>query len=111
MEKITDPNKRTRRYVEEAYEQIMKRPDIVDVLILNKIGNPVKTTMEEEIAIQCAGLYELLRLRAHYIVHKLDQEDELLMVRLRTGGTEVIICPDGNITCIVVQRPVDRMQT
>ncbi|XP_012162869.1 dynein light chain roadblock-type 2 isoform X2 [Ceratitis capitata] len=102
--------KRTRSYVEEVFRQIEQKPDIMDIIILNKNGNPIKTTMEKQIAIEFAGLYEILKEKVQLGLQKIDPDDELLMLRVRTKANEVLITPDGKITVMVVQNAQDRIQ-
>ncbi|XP_037941628.1 dynein light chain roadblock-type 2-like [Teleopsis dalmanni] len=109
MEKEILQEKRTISYVEKAFEEIMQKPFISEVIILNKNGNPIKTTMERNVAIRHAGLYETLRQRAEKIVKQFKTSDEIMMFHIRTKDHEVIICPDGKITVIVIQKPIDGM--
>ncbi|XP_036334614.1 dynein light chain roadblock-type 2 [Rhagoletis pomonella] len=102
--------KRTRSYVEEVYRQIEEKPDILDIIILNKNGNPVKTTMEPQSAIEFSGLYEVLKEKVQSGLQKIDPDDKLLMLRVRTKANEVLITPDEKITVVVVQNAQDRIQ-
>ncbi|CAD7012315.1 unnamed protein product [Ceratitis capitata] len=43
-------------------------------------------------------------------LQKIDPDDELLMLRVRTKANEVLITPDGKITVMVVQNAQDRIQ-
>ncbi|XP_037826991.1 dynein light chain roadblock-type 2-like [Lucilia sericata] len=103
-------NKRTRAYVEEVFRQIEQKPDVTDIMILNNKGNPVKTTMESSLAIQYAGLYEILRDKVCMGLQKMDARNELIMLRLRTTKNETLIVPDGKITIVVTQNAKDGFQ-
>ncbi|XP_067628361.1 dynein light chain roadblock-type 1 [Eurosta solidaginis] len=103
-------SKRTRSYVEEVYRLIEQKPDIVDIIILNKRGNPVKSTMEQPSAIEFSGLYGILKDKVQSGLQKIDPDDELLMLRVRTKANEVLITPDEKITVMVVQNAKDRIQ-
>ncbi|KAM7345949.1 dynein light chain roadblock-type 2-like [Cochliomyia hominivorax] len=100
-------HKRTRAYVEEAFRQIQEKPDIIDIMILNDKGNPIKTTMEKSLSIQSAGLYEILREKVCMGLQKIDSSNELIMLRLRTMKNETLIVPDGKITIVVTQNAKD----
>lgn len=103
-------SKRTRAYVEEVFRQIQEKPDVTDIMILNKKGNPVKTTMDHSLGVQYAGLYEILRDKVVMGLQKIDRNDELTMLRLRTSQNETLIVPDGKITIVVTQKAQDRFQ-
>lgn len=96
--------------MEEAFRQIKEKPDVTDIMILNKKGYPVKATMEQPLAIQYAGLYEMLRDKATMGLQKIDPTDELIMLRLKTNQNEVLITPDGKITVVVMQKAQDRFK-
>ncbi|XP_073847772.1 dynein light chain roadblock-type 2-like [Musca autumnalis] len=102
-----DPNKRTIAYVDEVYRLIEEKPDVTDIMILNNKGNPIKTTMERAEAIQFAGLYESLRDKATMGLQKIDPDDEITMLRIRTTNNETLIVPDGKITVVVIQKARD----
>ncbi|KNC24687.1 hypothetical protein FF38_11212 [Lucilia cuprina] len=104
-------NKRTRAYVDEVFRQIEQKPDVTDIMILNNKGNPVKTTMENSLAIQYAGLYEILRDKVCMGLQKMDARNELIMLRLRTTKNETLIVPDGKITIVVTQNAKDGFQS
>ncbi|XP_014092113.1 dynein light chain roadblock-type 2 [Bactrocera oleae] len=110
MQADQQQSKRTRSYVEEVFRLIEEKPDIVDIIILNKNGNPVKTTMEKQMAIEFVGLYEILKEKVQLGLQKIDPKDELLMLRVRTKANEVLITPDGKITVMVIQNAQDRIQ-
>ena len=103
-------SKRTRAYVEEVFRQIQEKPDVTDIMILNNKGNPVKTTMDHSLGVQYAGLYEILRDKVVMGLQKIDRNDELTMLRLRTIQNETLIVPDGKITIVVTQKAQDRFQ-
>lgn len=61
-------------------------------------------------AIQLAGLYESLLEKVQVAFQKLDELDELLVVRIRTTHEETLITPDAKITILVIQNPQDMIQ-
>lgn len=93
------------------FRQVQNQPDITDILILNAKGNPIKTTMESNVAIENAGLYQILLNKAISSLQKIDPDDEFMMLRVRTMSHETLIVPDGKITVLVTQVAQDRFQT
>ncbi|XP_064543586.1 dynein light chain roadblock-type 2 [Drosophila montana] len=94
---------RTRRYVDEAFRQIQEKKNIRDIIIINELGIPVKSTMEFETSVKFVGHFQELRGRLERGMAKIDPTDEFLMLRVRTKSHEVLLVPDVKITVIVVQ--------
>ncbi|EDW01373.1 GH20486 [Drosophila grimshawi] len=94
---------RTIRYVEEAFRHIQEKKNIRDIVVINELGHPVKSTMEFENSVKFAGLFQELRGRMERGMDKIDPTDELRMLRVRTKCHEILLVPDSKITVIVVQ--------
>uniref|UniRef100_A0A1A9X5A1 Robl_LC7 domain-containing protein n=1 Tax=Glossina brevipalpis TaxID=37001 RepID=A0A1A9X5A1_9MUSC len=103
-----DQIKRNRAYVEEAFRLIHGKTDVAHTMILNSDGNPIKTSMELNASIQYAGLFGILRDKVTIGLQKINPGDELLILRVRTTSSEIIMLPDGKITVLVIQKPLDR---
>ncbi|EDV98074.1 dynein light chain roadblock-type 2 [Drosophila grimshawi] len=99
--------KRTQRYVDEAFRQVLVKPGVEDVLIMNRSGVPVKTSMQPQDALQHACLYDNLREKTQAFLQKMDPPENLCMFRVRTKFHEVIITPDAKISVLVVQNARD----
>ncbi|XP_017836498.1 dynein light chain roadblock-type 1 [Drosophila busckii] len=99
--------KRTQRYVDEVYRLVLEKPGVEDVLIMNRSGVPIKSTMTPQDTLQHACLYDNLREKCQAFLHKLEPPQTLIMLRVRTRNHEVIITPDGKITILVVQNAPD----
>lgn len=67
--------------------------------------------MEPQLAIENAGLYQILMQKAISCVQKIDPDDELIMLRVRTNSHETLVTPDGKITVLVTQVAQDRFHT
>ncbi|KAH8384897.1 hypothetical protein KR093_011818, partial [Drosophila rubida] len=99
--------KRTQRYIDEAFRLVAEKPGVEEVLIINRSGVPVKTTMGKQEALQHACLYDNLREKCQAFLFKMEPPQPLIMLRVRTKNHEVIITPDGKITILVVQNARD----
>ncbi|XP_017864721.1 PREDICTED: dynein light chain roadblock-type 2 [Drosophila arizonae] len=95
--------RRTLHYVEEAFRQIEKKKNIRDIVIVNELGHPVKSTMEFKSSVKFVGLFQELQGRIERGMEHIDPTDEFLMLRVRTKLDEVLLVPDSKITMIVVQ--------
>ncbi|KAH8418575.1 hypothetical protein KR222_002627, partial [Zaprionus bogoriensis] len=99
--------KRTQSYVDEAYRLVLEKPGVEEVLIMNRSGVPIKTTMGSQEALHHACLYDNLREKCHAFLQKMEPAHQLIMLRVRTKQHEVIITPDAKITILVVQNAKD----
>lgn len=75
---------------------------------MNHSGVPVKTSMSRQDALQHACLYDNLREKTQAFLQKLEPQQNLAMLRVRTRLHEVLITPDGKITMLVVQNAKDK---
>lgn len=96
--------------MEKAFELIKERKNVRDVVILNDAGNPVKSTMDRDDAVQFSGLFQAIRGRLERGMAKIDPTDELLMLRVRTKTNEVLLVPDSKITVLVLQDAKDNFE-
>ncbi|XP_055379348.1 dynein light chain roadblock-type 2-like, partial [Condylostylus longicornis] len=102
-------DKRTITYVNNAYDAILQKPDIKNVIVLNFAGIIIKTTMDLDTGYVESGIYLSLYEKALYILQQIDPNDEVLCVRVRTKYHETIMTPDKKILFIVTQNPTDRI--
>lgn len=75
---------------------------------MNRFGVPVRSTFSEEsISVQNSGLYESLLEKARVILHRLDPDDEVLIVRVKTINNEAVIAtdPENQLVFVTVQQP------
>lgn len=90
-----------------VYNLVLEKPGVEEVLIMNRSGVPVKTSMGPQEALQHACLYDNLREKCQAFFYKMETQQELIMLRVRTKYHEVLISPDGKITVLVVQNAKD----
>jgi len=89
--------------VEEAFRQIQEKKNIRDIIVINELGHPVKSTMDHNVSVKFVGVFQEIRGKLERGMEKIDPTDELLMMRVRTKKHEVMLTPDSKITFIVVQ--------
>ncbi|KAH8402400.1 hypothetical protein KR009_011831, partial [Drosophila setifemur] len=99
--------KRTKSYVEEVFRQVQAKPGVEDILIMNRSGVPVKTSMERQEGLQYACLYDNLREKSQAFLSKMEPAQTLTFLRVRTRFHEVLITPDAKLTVLVVQNAKD----
>ncbi|XP_033251232.1 dynein light chain roadblock-type 1-like isoform X2 [Drosophila miranda] len=90
----TEP-KRTKSYIDEVYRLLEEKPGVEEILIMNRSGVPIKTSMERQDALQHACLYENLREKCQAFLSKMEPPQLLTMLRVRTRFHVVLLTPDG----------------
>ena len=75
------------------------------MVILSADGVPIRSTLEKERTIQFAALFSHLSSKAGALVKKINDHDELQVLRLRSLKHEIIITPQAEYILIVVQNP------
>jgi len=103
---------------DQVLQQLSKLSGVKDYVVLNRIGIPIKYSMEmtEQRAIRISGLVSELVIAAREFLYKrypgpagthstgLEPADVVVM-RLRTKKNEIIIAPDENYTLVVLHNP------
>ena len=109
-----DPSSSRRRFplvamasneVEEAMKRINSHKGVLGVLIVNKDGIPIKTTLEPAETVQHAALVTHFAKKTGDVIKALDPENELTFVRVRSKKHEILIAPDVEYTLVVLQHP------
>ncbi|EDS28723.1 conserved hypothetical protein [Culex quinquefasciatus] len=103
-----EPRTYFQRYLDDCFEKICATKLVKEATILNRFGVPVRSTFSEEsISVQNSGLYESLLDKARVILHRLDPDDEVLIVRVKTINNEAVIAtdPENQLVFITVQQP------
>ena len=91
--------------VEETMKRLSSHKGVVGVLIINSEGIPVKSTLDNALAVQYAALISQLSQKAQMVVQDVDPQDELQFLRVRTKKYEWMIAPHADYCMIVIQNP------
>lgn len=98
--------------VEETLKRISSHKGIIGVVIVNADGIPIRSTFENNVAVQYASLASHFTMKSRSAVKQLsknDPEEELQMIRIRSKKHEIMIAPDFDkaheYQLIVVQNP------
>ncbi|KAK9815907.1 hypothetical protein WJX72_011732 [[Myrmecia] bisecta] len=98
--------------VEEALKRISSHKGILGVIIVNGDGIPIRSTFENSVTVQYAGLVSHLTYKARSAVKQLNHgepEDELQFLRIRSKKHEILIAPDFDkaheYQLVIVQNP------
>ncbi|CAH0401659.1 unnamed protein product [Chilo suppressalis] len=92
---------------EETVRKLASHRGVHGVIIVNGEGIPIKTTLDNHISVQYAGLMSALVDKAKAVVRDLDPSNDLTFLRIRSKKSEVMVAPDKDFILIVVQHPVE----
>lgn len=92
---------------EETIRRLAAHKGVAGVIVVNGEGIPIKTTLDNHVSVQYAGLMSSLVDKARAVVRDLDPTNDLTFLRIRSKKSEVMIAPDKEFILIVVQNPVE----
>lgn len=91
--------------VEETLARIRSHRGVEGVLIMNKDGATIQSTLSEEQTTAHAALLSQLTKKASILVETLDEGDELTFLRIRSKHREIMVSPDKEFLLVVIQNP------
>ncbi|CAF4839392.1 dynein light chain roadblock-type 2 [Pieris napi] len=92
---------------EETIRKLSMHKGVVGVVVVNGEGIPIKSTLDNHVSVQYAGLLSSLVDKAKSVVRDLDPTNDLTFLRIRSKKSEVMVAPDKDFVLIVVQTPVE----
>lgn len=75
------------------------------ILIVNKDGVPIKSTLSPEDTTQHAALITQLASKARSVIRTLDPQNDLTFLRVRSKKHEIMVAPDKDYLLFVIQNP------
>ncbi|EGD80874.1 dynein light chain roadblock-type 1 [Salpingoeca rosetta] len=93
--------------VEETLKRISGHKGVEGIVILNKEGIAIKSTLDQTATTQYAGLISSIAAQASHVVRELDPQDGLTFLRLRSKKHEIMVAPDNDYLLVVIQNPTD----
>jgi dynein light chain roadblock-type len=81
--------------VDETVKRLASHKGVVGIVIANGDGVPIRTTLDQDLAVQYAALVSQLAIKARHMVRELadDGTDDLQFLRVRTKRHEIMIAP------------------
>uniref|UniRef100_A0A6T8N3X4 Dynein light chain roadblock n=1 Tax=Hemiselmis andersenii TaxID=464988 RepID=A0A6T8N3X4_HEMAN len=93
--------------VEETLRRLKEHKGVKGVVIVNQDGIPIRTTLEQAVTVQYAGLITQLCSKARSAVRELDPQNDLTFLRVRSKKHEIMVAPDKDYLLIIIQDPND----
>lgn len=95
------------KYIDMCVDLFLKQPNVQDVLVINEIGNPLRSTMDDDVSVKYAGMIDQLIGKSEAVVKEID-DTELEEIRIMTKKCEIFILPDQyRVSFVVSQVPIE----
>jgi len=95
--------------VEETLNRINTHMGVLGVIIVNKKGVAIKSTMKQEETINNGSLISQFLDKATNTIKSLHAEEDITFIKIRSAIYEIMIAPSGEFTMIVLQDPSNTM--
>ena len=95
--------------VEETLNRINTHMGVLGVIITNKKGVAIKTTMKQEETINSGALIHQFMEKATNTIKSLHPEEDITFIKIRSAIYEIMIAPDREFTMIVIQDPTQQV--
>ncbi|KAG7217413.1 hypothetical protein INR49_021580 [Caranx melampygus] len=93
--------------VEETLKRIEAHRGVIGTIVVNAEGIPIRSTLDNSITVQYAGLLRQLAVMARSTVRDIDPQNDLTFLRIRTKKHEIMIGLDNDFLLIVIQKPCE----
>lgn len=91
--------------MEETIARISSHKGVEGVVIMDRRGAIIQSTLDEEQTKTHAAALSDLTAKASYIVGMMNPDDELTFLRIRSKQREIMISPDKEFLLVVLQNP------
>ena len=93
--------------MEETVKRLSSHKGVLGIVILNADAVPIRSTLDNELAVQYAALVSQITIKARSMVRELAAEDDLQFLRLRSKKHEIMVAPsfdkEHQYSLVVVQ--------
>eukprot|EP01066_Platyproteum_vivax_P012315 Platyproteum_vivax@DN5597_c0_g1_i2.p1 len=92
--------------IEETINRIKTHKGVLGVVIVNREGIPIRSTIEDkDETMKYASYISNLAGLARTSIRDLDPQNDLTFVRIRSKKHEIMVAPDRDYILIVIQDP------
>lgn len=80
--------------VDETFKRLQSHKGVIGIVVINSDGIAIRTTFDNDLTVQYAALASHFTVKARGAVKKLDAENDLKFVRIRSKKHEIMIAPE-----------------
>uniref|UniRef100_A0A8B9G4U3 Roadblock/LAMTOR2 domain-containing protein n=1 Tax=Amazona collaria TaxID=241587 RepID=A0A8B9G4U3_9PSIT len=91
----------------KTLKQIQSQEGVQGITVVNLVGIPVKSTMDNSTTIQYAGLMHSFIMKSKSTVQDIDPQNDLTFLRIHSKKNEIMVAPDKDYFLIVIQNPTE----
>ena len=91
--------------VEETLNRINTHQGVLGVIIVNRKGVSIRSTMKPEDTIIYGSLITQFKDKADQVIKHLHNDEEIFFIKIRSQMYEIMIAPDREFSMIVLQEP------
>lgn len=91
--------------IEATLQRIQNHKGVLGIVVVNHQGEPLRTTLDENLTKQYADLVPSLAELGRNLVRDLDPQNDLEFVRVRSVAHEIMVASKEEFVLIVIQDP------
>eukprot|EP00036_Acanthoecidae_sp_10tr_P000516 CAMPEP_0182940646 /NCGR_PEP_ID=MMETSP0105_2-20130417/47632_1 /TAXON_ID=81532 ORGANISM="Acanthoeca-like sp., Strain 10tr" /NCGR_SAMPLE_ID=MMETSP0105_2 /ASSEMBLY_ACC=CAM_ASM_000205 /LENGTH=159 /DNA_ID=CAMNT_0025080157 /DNA_START=63 /DNA_END=540 /DNA_ORIENTATION=+ len=96
--------------VEEILKRLQSHKGVLGVIIMNKDGVPIKTTLDQATTVQYCTHLSNLSAQTRTSVRDIDPTNELSFLRIRSLKHEILVAPHDEYLLAVIQNPDGKIE-
>ena len=91
--------------MEETWNRINTHKGVEGIIIVNKRGTAIKSTLDQDKTIEYGSLINQFKEKAISAIASIDSQEQVYFIRIRSKKHEIMIAPDTEFSLIVIQNP------
>ena len=103
MEEFTVARSPEADAVEERLRRISKQDGVTAVMVLNGDDLPIHSTVDGTMAVVLANSCRPIEQLSRNTIRDMDPTNDLILIRMRTKKSEIIIAPEEENLLVVIQ--------
>ncbi|CDS43359.1 dynein light chain [Echinococcus multilocularis] len=89
---------------DEIIKRLRSHPGVIGVIVSNREGIAIRTTLENSLTVHYCGLIQALLNKSFSVVKDLDPTNDLTFLRIRSKKNEIMVAPQREYVLIVIQK-------
>eukprot|EP00040_Diaphanoeca_grandis_P030750 m.182497 g.182497 ORF g.182497 m.182497 type:complete len:97 (+) comp32119_c2_seq1:183-473(+) len=91
--------------VEDTLKRIQQHQGVLGIVVINKEGVPIKSTLDQSTTTKYAAHISNLAAKSRSVVRDIDPQNDLTFLRIRSKKHEIMVAPDKDYLLVVIQQP------